>query len=141
MSADRFAAKPGDGDFAQHLCIARRDAGKIHDLAQSDDIGPAHRLRDFAGPKTCPGILKSRSTRHTARAFDPYIDRQAHCLVMHELDARETEHIGDLMRIDEHARRALRNDGSGKLGNRHHATLDMHVPIDQARHHVSAKRF
>src|SRR5205823_2495410 len=95
MSADRLAAEPGDGDFAQHLCIARSDTGKIHDLAQSDDIGPAHRLRHVAGPKTCPGILKSRSTRHTARAFDPYVDRQAHCLVMHELDAGETEHIGD----------------------------------------------
>ena len=51
---------------------------------------------------------------------------------MHQPDAVEPEHVGDLVRVHEHAGRAVRNDGAGELGRRHHAALDMHVPVAEA---------
>ena len=57
---------------------------------------------------------------------------------MHQLDAWQPQHIGDLMRVDEHGGRAMRDDGAGELGHRHHAAFDMHMPVAQTRHEISA---
>jgi hypothetical protein len=37
-----------------------------------------------------------------------------------------------LVRVDEHASRAMRANGTHEFGHRHHAGLDVHVPIQQA---------
>ena len=58
---------------------------------------------------------------------------------MHQPDARHAEHIGDLVRIDEHRGRAVRDDGAGELGDRHHAALDMHVRVAEAGHEVAPR--
>src|SRR5205814_6051209 len=78
--------------------------------------------------------------RHAAWAFDPHIDRQADCLVVHELDTRKTEHIGDLVGIDEHGGRAMRNDRARKLGHCYHAAFDVHVSVAQTWDEIAIRR-
>ena len=60
--------------------------------------------------------------------------------VHHQLDALETEYIGDLMRVDEHAGRAAHGHGAHKLGDRHHAQFDVHVSIQQTWDKVASLR-
>ena len=66
------------------------------------------------------------------------VDRHGHRLVMHQPDAVEPEHVGDLVRVDEHGRRAVRDHGAGEFGHRHHAALDMHVPVAETGDEIAA---
>ena len=62
-------------------------------------------------------------------------------LVCHQFDALQPEDIGDLVRVDEHAGGAVRQDRPHKLGHGQHARFDVHMPIQQARHQVLAVCF
>ena len=66
------------------------------------------------------------------------VDRLKQRLVMHQPDAHETQHVGDFVRIVEHGRRAVGHDGSGKLGRRQHAALDVHVAVAETWNHVAS---
>ena len=50
----------------------------------------------------------------------------------------KSEDIGDLVRVDEHRRRAVRDDGAREFRDGHHAALDMHVPVAEARHEIAS---
>ena len=58
-----------------------------------------------------------------------HVDRHGQRLVMHQPHAFEAEHVGDLVRVDEHRGRAVRDDGAAEFGDRHHAAFDMHMPV------------
>ena len=83
------------------------------------------------------GIFQPGRRRHAGRHLDIDVDGRGERLVMHQADAFEAEHVGDLVRIDEHRGGAVRDDGAAEFGDRHHAALDMHVAVAQARHQVA----
>ena len=66
------------------------------------------------------------------------IDGHGHRLVMHQANAVQAEHIRDLVRIDEHRGRAVRDHGAAELRHRHHAAFDMHVRVAQAGNEIAA---
>jgi hypothetical protein len=66
------------------------------------------------------------------------MDRLVACLVHHQLDSPQAKHVGDLVRIHEHACRPMRGHRADKLGHRHHAALNVHMRVEQARHQVSS---
>ncbi len=67
----------------------------------------------------------------------PHMDRLLLCLVQHQPDSLEAEHIRDLVRIDEHAGRAAHTYGTRKLRHGDHARFHMHVSIQQAGDQVA----
>ncbi len=60
--------------------------------------------------------------------------------VHHQLDALQAEYVGNLMRIDEHARGAAHRRRPHELGDSEHARLDVHVTIQQSRYEVASLR-
>ena len=138
VSADRLAGPLRGGDLGQHLGIACDHAREVHHFAKADDVGPGHGLRDLVGAEFGAGRLESRRARHAARHLHEDIDRQSRRLVVHEAHARQAQNIGDLVRVDEHRGRAMRDHGAGEFGHRHHAAFDVHVAVAEARHQVAA---
>jgi hypothetical protein len=61
-------------------------------------------------------------------------------LIHHQAHPAQAKHIGNLMRIDEHAGRAARKHRPHKLSHRQHTRFDMHMGIDQAGESGSARR-
>ena len=59
---------------------------------------------------------------------------------MHQLDAGKPQHIGDLVRIDEHRGGAVGDHGAGEFRDRHQAAFHMHVPVAEAGHQIAAPR-
>ena len=140
VPAHRLAGILGGGDFRQHLLVTGDHAGEIHHLAQTDDVGPLHRLANVLGAERGAGILEAGRAGHTGRHLHEDVDRHGHRLVMHQPDAGQAQHIGDFVRVDEHRCGAMRDHRAGELGDRHHAAFDMHVRVAQARHKVAALR-
>ena len=138
VAADRLSGPQRSGDLAGHHRIVGDDAGKVHHLAEPDDVFPAHRLGHVRHPERCAGILQPRCGGHAARHLDMHVDGHRQRFVMHQPDARQPKHIGDLVRVDEHGGRAVRDDRAAELRHRDHAALDMHVPVAEPRHEVSA---
>ena len=141
VAADGLAGVLRGGDFGQHLGVAVDHAGKVHHLAEPDDIGPGHGFAHVVRPQFGAGVFEAGGTGNTGWHLHEDVDRQAHRLVMHQAHAGQAQHIGDLVRIDEHRGGAMRDHGAGEFGDRHHAALDMHVAIAQTRHHVAALGF
>ena len=122
------------GDLAQHLRVSRGDAGKVHHLAQPDDAGPGHRLGDVLGPDLVARRLEPRRRGGARGHLDEDVDRLDQRLVMHQPHAGQAEHVGDLVRVDEHGGRAVRRDGADELGDGQHARFDVHVAVAEAGH-------
>ncbi len=140
MPADRLVMSVRDRHLFEHLRIPASHAGVIHHLAQADDALPLHGLCHFLRPDGHAGCLQSRRRRHTGRHLHPDVNGLLLRFIHHQLHALETEHIGDLMRVDEHAGRAAHGDRAHKLGDRHHAGFDVHVTIQQTRDEVASLR-
>ena len=56
---------------------------------------------------------------------------------MHQTHTREAKHIGDLMRVGEHRRCAMRNHSARELSRGEHTALNMHMPVAQTWDHVT----
>ena len=97
-----------------------------------------HRLGDVGDAERRARIFQPRRGRHAGRHLHMHVDRHRQRLVMHQPDARQPEHVGDLVRIDEHRGRAVRDHRAAELRHRHHAALDMHVPVAEPRHEIAA---
>ncbi len=76
--------------------------------------------------------------RHAGRGHDEDAQRQPFAGIEHIADPGDTEHIRDLVRVGDGRRRSAGHNGSGELGHGHHARLDVHVRIDEARADVLA---
>ncbi len=125
--------------FGQHLRIASFHAGEVHHFAKPDDIGPAHGFRHILRADGCAACFEAGRARHAARHLHPDIDGQRHGFVMHEPHAAHSEHIGDLMRIDEHGRGAMRDHRAREFRHRQHAAFDMHMSVAKTGHEIAAR--
>ena len=54
---------------------------------------------------------------------------------MHHAHAVQTQHVGDFMRIGEHAGGSMRDDGPGELGGGQHA-VTIPYPVSTGSHHA-----
>ena len=140
MAAHGLARTHGGGHFGQHLRITVHDTGKVHHLAQTDDAGPCHRLGHVIGADLETGGFKTGGGWRAGRHLREYVDGLHQRLVMHHPHAAQAKNIGNLMRVGEHRRRAMRDHGGGEFGRRQHPAFDMHVTIAEARDQVTASR-
>ena len=131
MAADGLAGSLGHGNLGEHQRIPGDDAWIIHHLAETDDEGPTHGLLHILRIDRGAGMLEARGARHAARHLNPHIQRQRGGFVVHQLDACEAQHVGNLVGVDEHAGGAVRGDRAGELGHREHAALDVHGAVAQ----------
>ena len=140
MPAHRLAGLDRRCDLAGHHRVVGDHARKIHHLAEADDVRPAHRFRDVGDAQRRARRFQPRRGGHAARHLHMHVDGHRCRLVMHQPHARQAEHIGDLVRIDEHRGRAMRDHGAAEFGDGDHAALDMHVPVAEPRHEVAPAR-
>ena len=90
------------------------DAGKVHHLAEPDDVGPGHRLGHVLGTERGAGMFEAGRGGHAGGHLHIDVDRHGQRLVVHQPHARQAQHVGDLVRVDEHGGRAVRDDGAGR---------------------------
>ena len=140
MTADDLVGFARRLYFGQQFFVATRDAGIIHHLAQADDAVPRHCLGHFLRPDMRAGRLETRRGWDAGWHLHPNVDRLPGGLVHHHLDALQAEDVGDLVRVHEHAGRAMRDDGAHELGHGQHARFDVHVPVQQTWDQVLAAR-
>ncbi len=62
-------------------------------------------------------MFQARRGGNAARHLHMHVDRHGDRLVVHQPDAVQPQHIGDLVRVDEHRGGAMRNDGAAELGD------------------------
>ena len=140
MSADRLLGALRRRNLGQHFFVFCRHARKVHHLAEPDDVRPAHGLLDIMGLDAGAGRLEPRRRGHAAWHLNVDVDGHRRGFVVHQADARQPEDIGDLVRIDEHRRRPVRDHGATEFGDRHHAALDVHMRVAEARDQVASFR-
>jgi hypothetical protein len=56
----------------------------------------------------------------------------------HVIDACGSQHIGDLVGIGHHRRRAARGHGAGEFGDANQGAFDVHMGIDEPGSHIAA---
>ena len=54
----------------------------------------------------------------------------------HEVDTLDAQHVADLVWIGNHADGAVNGSDAPKLARCDHATLDMYVTVNEARHQI-----
>ena len=136
MSANRFTCGLCRCDFSQHFTVSINDTGEIHHFTQPDNARPLHGLDNVFGGNFNTGGFQSGRGRRTARHLRIDIDWLQQRFVVHQLNAGQAEYIGYLVRVGEHAGRAMRDNSPCKLSRCQHAAFDMHVRIAQPRHHI-----
>ena len=130
----------GDVHFGQQFFVAPDHGGEVHHLAQADDARPGQRLGHVVGTDGGARRLEARRGRDAGRHLHPNVDGLFGGFVGHQLDTLQTEDVGDLVRVNEHAGCAARRDSAYELGDGDHARLDVHVTIQQAGDEVAAAR-
>ena len=109
VPADRLAGLLRGGDLAGHLRSFAATPGKFiispSPMILGQAIASATSLASISAPAfSSPGADGTQHGISTKTLIG-----MADGLVMHQPDAREAQHIGDLVRVDEHRRRAVRN--------------------------------
>ena len=109
MTANHLARPRAWRHLGMHLLVAQKDTGEIHHLAQADDARPGHGLGHFCRADARPGRLQPRRGGHAGGHLHPHVDRLDGGLIHHQAHTLQPKHVGDLVRIDEHAGGAMRD--------------------------------
>ena len=141
MSADGLAGPCGRRHLGQHLRVAVRHARKIHHLAQTDDAGPGHCLGHVVGRDFVPGGFQTGGRRRAGWHLHEHRAGLYPRLVMHQAHTGQAEDVCDFVRVGEHRRGAVRDDGSTEFGRNQHTGFDVHMSVAQAGNDVPPLRF
>ena len=126
------------GAQLRHLgLVAGDDAGEVHHLGHADGAMPAQQALDVAGGEGPARRLKTRRG-HARGRHHVDVERQVGAAVEQPVDAVGAEHVGDLVRVGDDRRRAVRQDRAGELVNRQLRGLDVHVSVDETGNQVGA---
>ena len=137
MTTHGFARIHSRRNLGQHLRITVDNTGKIHHLAETNDTGPLHRLRDVIRRNLVPSGFQTGGRGGAGRHLGIDVDGLHQRLVMHHTHTIKAQHIRNFMRIGKHGGGAMRDHGGGKFGGCQHAAFDMHMPVAQARDQIA----
>ena len=111
--------------------------GKALYLSDADDIGIAQKVLDVLRGYVDPRGLQSGTVGRQARHHQIDVVRNPARLVRHGLHAHRPQGVADLVRIGDQRRRPRGDREPGKLRNRQHTALEVHVGIDESRGQVA----
>src|SRR5215211_2350107 len=146
--------RPGEvpvGDLARaqsriyltvHLLVAEDHAGEVHHLSEGDHVLPPREgLGDLFGSDHRPGCLHlRRGGRHAGGHLHVSGQGCGTRFIDHEPQATQAEHVGDLVRVEEAAGGAQREDRPRELGDGDLAALDVAVAVEETRRYVASLR-
>lgn len=120
-------------DLFPRVPVAADDAGVVHHLAQSAACPFGKHPRDRVGFEDLARRFERRGGDARGRV---QIDVHGKPLARfaHEAEPLEGRGVGDLVRIGEHGRRAVRQHQFGEAARRQHRAFDMAVRFDEAGH-------
>lgn len=121
MASDDLPRQVRGAQLGMHLLVGSDHAWEVHHLPKTDDARPGHGFGYVLGADGRPGSLQPRRRRDTRRHLHINVNGLAGGLVHHQLDAFQSKDIRDLMRVNEHAGRAVRKDCPNEFADRHHA--------------------
>ena len=141
MSADDFSGLARGVHLSQHLPVTGRHAGKIHHFTQADDARPGECLGHILQAEFRTGCLKTGGRWNAGRHLHPNMHRLPGGFVCHQFDTLQSEDVGNLVRVNEHAGRAVRQHRPHEFGDRQHGRFHVHMPIQKTRHQEPAACF
>ena len=135
-----LAGRKRGGHLVHGTVRAGQDARVVHHLAQAAHAGPAHGLADVVRAHRGARVLEARDGRHAARGREHALERHARRVGRHGAHGGQARHVARLVRVVEHARRAVRHHGTRVLRGPHHGALYVHVAVEEAGGHILAAR-
>ena len=123
-------APAGGSDAREHLRVACDHAGEVHDLRHSARPVLLDQLADVVRGERRAGALE-RGGRDAARGVDPERERQRRGRLGQRHDARNAEHVRDLVGVGGHGRGAVRKHRADELVDPELRRLEVHVGVDE----------
>ncbi len=117
--------------LVEHFFVAVYDAGKVHHLAQAQHPVIVQLRRDVVPAQVRAGGFHIRRG-HARRHHHKHGERVVLGRVEHVADAIQSQHIGDLVRVNDDGRRAARDDSASELVGRHQRAFDVDVCVNKA---------
>ena len=137
MTIHRLTVGKGCLQLAHHLRVGTKHTRVVHHLAQNADFIACHELfHTFSVNHGTAGLDAATTGRHTTGRSETVVERRQLARVDHIVDALDAQHVAYLMRIGHHADGAVTGSHTGKLAGGHHATLNVHMTVDEAWHQV-----
>ncbi len=124
-------AVPEGDELVERRRVAGEHAGKIHELSKPDHFWMVGERHEVGGGKRGAGRLERRR-RYAGRKLHPEVHDRALRRRQEIADAVETEHVGDLVRIADRRRHAVRKDAAVELKRRHQRGFDVKMRVDEA---------
>ena len=140
MPPDHLSSRLRSRHFSQHFFIPSDYAGIIHHFPKAYYARPAHRFSNILRRNFKSGGFQPRRRRRARGHLRENIYRLQERLIMHHPNPRQTQHIGNFMRVGKHRGRTIRDNRRGKFSRDQHAAFDMHMPVAQARNKIATTR-
>jgi len=131
VAVDRRRPSAGCQDLGQDRRAAVQHGGEIHYLGQSQYARQLQQLLYGGRVEHGAGILRT-GRRHARRGHEEDVQRQPLAGRQHHLDAGNPQHVGDLVRIGDDGRSAVRHQRAGQLRRPQQGAFQVHVGVDQS---------
>lgn len=114
VAVDFFVVRLRGDDLFEHLLVGVRDADIVHHFGQTLDAVVLVERVDRAVIEHRTGFVERRCG-HAGGEHEAHVNGQIFRRLQHILDAVGAHDIGDLVRVGDDGRGAVRNDGVGKF--------------------------
>ena len=114
VAVDFFVVRLRGDDLFEHLLVGIRDADIVHHFGQTLDAVVLVERVDRAVIEHRAGFVERRCG-HAGGEHEAHVNGQIFRRLQHILDAVGAHDIGDLVRVGDDGRGAVRNDGVGKF--------------------------
>ena len=111
--------------------VGSKNTGEVHHLPQADHAVPLHRFADILRPDGGARVLKARHGRHAGGRCEHGFERRARGILHHAGNARQAEHVADLVRVHENTGGAVRQHRPGIFAHRNHGGLHMEMAVEK----------
>lgn len=119
--------------LVENILVGGQHTGKVHELGQADDLRMIAERQKVRGQQAGPRCLLRRR-RHAGGELDAKVHDRRLGGCKEIADAFDAENVGDLVRVADRGRDAVRQDAAIELGRRDQRGFDVEMGIDEARH-------
>ena len=137
VAVDLLVVRLRGDDLFQHLLVGVRDADVVHHFGQALDAVVLVERVDRAVIEYRAGFVERRRG-HAGGQHEAHVERQILRGLQHIFNAVRAHDVGDLVRVGDDGRGAVRDDGVGKLLRGDERALKVDVRIDKAGQHELA---
>ncbi len=142
MTVHGLAITVGGHYLSHHLLVVSQHAGIVHHLTQEANILASHQLYRIFGVNYLAARLNITAySRYTAGGTEKEIEVSFVSGANHVVDTLHAQYIANLVRVGNDANRSVADGDVCKLVRHHHAALNVHVAVNETRHHIRPALF